>query len=83
MHLEVTDLYNAIIIEWLICARHCPKLFTWIINLIPIISIEVKEVSSVISCILQARRFKDRKVKKSFKVVQMSVKGGPNSRAHQ
>lgn len=77
MHLEVTNLYNITITEWLICARHCSKLFTWIVNLMPIISIEVKEVSSVISCVVQVRRCKHRKVKKSPTVTQMSVKGGP------
>ena len=77
MHLEVTNSYNIMIIEWLICTRHYPKLFTWIVNLIPIISIEEKEVSRVISFIVQVKRFKYIKVRKSPTVTQMSVKGGP------
>lgn len=60
----------------LICATYFPKLFTWIINLIPIISVEVKEVRGVISCILQVKRLKPRKVKKSPQATQISVKGG-------
>lgn len=43
----------------------------------PIISIEVKKVRSVISQILQVKRFKSREVKKSPKAIQISVKGSP------